>query len=205
MKSSYLRAGIALACALGLSACGGSSGQLVLAGSAFGVTKTGLILQNNGGSDYAVVPTGANPLPIQFPTLVDVDSSYNVTVKTVNGVPAIPSNAKECTVSNGTGRSAFNITNIGVTCSLKTHKLTGTINGLGNATGLVIVNGADRKPIAAGATTFAMEEVGEDQPYGITVLPPQPAGLNCKVSPNGVGTMLTTDIVNVVIDCGPAA
>jgi hypothetical protein len=209
MKSSYLRAGIALACALGLSACGGSSGQLVLAGSAFGVTKTGLILQNNGGSDYAVVPTGANPLQIQFPTLVDVDSSYNVTVKTVNGVPAIPTNAEACTVSNGTGRSAFNITNIVVSCSLKTHALRGVINGLGNATGLVIVNGSDRKPITPGATPgpvdFVMTPVGEDQPYGITVLPPQPAGLNCTVSPNGVGTMGTTDITDVVINCVPAA
>jgi hypothetical protein len=198
MKSSYLRAGIALACALGLSACGGSSGQLVLAGTAFGVTKPGLVLQNNGGSDYTVAPTGANPMPIRFPTLVDVDAAYNVTVKTM------PSNAETCTVTNGTGRSAFNITNIIVNCTLKKHKLTGTIKNLGNATGLVIVNGADRKAIAPGATTFEMDPVGEDQPYGVTVLPPPPAGLACSVT-NGVGTMLTSDVTNVVVECGPAA
>jgi hypothetical protein len=192
MKSSYLRAGIALACALGLSACGGSSGQLVLAGLATGVSKAGLVLQNNGGSDYAVVPTGADPLAIQFPTLVDVDSSYNVTIKTVNGVPQIPPNAATCTVLNGTGRSAFNITNIGVRCTLKTHALSG------------IVNGADRKPVTPGATPgpvkFDMATVGEDQPYGITVLS-QPDHLKCTVSPNGVGTMGTSDKTDIVIDC----
>jgi hypothetical protein len=198
MKSSFLRAGVALACALGLSACGGGGGQLVLAGNAYGVTKAGLVLQNNGGSDLAVAPTGANPVPFSFANLVEVDATYNVTVK------AIPPNAQSCDVSNATGRSAFNITNVIVSCTLKTHKLTGTINGLGNVSGLVIVNGSDRKPIAAGATTFEMDPVGEDQPYGITVLPPQPSGLVCTVT-NGVGTMLTTDIANVVVNCVPGA
>jgi hypothetical protein len=171
---------------------------------ATGVSKAGLVLQNNGGSDYAVVPTGADPLAIQFPTLVDVDSSYNVTIKTVNGVPQIPPNAEKCTVLNGTGRSAFNITNIGVRCTLKTHALSGIVNGLGNATGLVLVNGADRKPVTPGATPgpvkFDMATVGEDQPYGITVLS-QPDHLKCTVSPNGVGTMGTSDKTDIVIDC----
>jgi hypothetical protein len=198
MKSSYLRAATALACALGLSACGGSSGNLQLGGYASGVTKPGLVLQNNGGSDLAVNPTGVTPLPFVFGNLVDVDASYNVTVKSV------PPNAEKCAVTNGTGRAAFNVSNIAVNCTLKSHLLTGAVNGLGNAGGLVVVNGQDRVTIAPGATTFAMTPVGEDQPYGIAILT-QPAGLTCTVAQNGVGTMSTADITNVVINCIPAA
>jgi hypothetical protein len=198
MKSSYLRAATALACALGLSACGGSSGNLQLGGYAYGVTKTGLVLQNNNGSDLAVNPTGVTPLPFVFGNLVDVDAGYNVTVK------SMPSNVEKCAVTNGTGHASFNVSNIVVTCTLKSHKLTGAVNGLGSASGLVVVNGQDRVTILPGATTFAMTPVGEDQPYGITVLA-QPAGLTCTVTQNGVGTMGTADITNVVIDCAPAA
>lgn len=46
MKNSYLGAAM-LACALGLAACGGgSSGELLLGGQVFGVTKDGLVLQD---------------------------------------------------------------------------------------------------------------------------------------------------------------
>jgi hypothetical protein len=200
MKSSYLRAATALACALGLSACGGSSGNFQLGGYAYGVTKTGLVLQNNNGSDLKVdpSPTGVNPVPFVFGNLIDVDASYNVAVKDK------PSNAETCVVTNATGHASFNVTNIVVTCTLKMHKLTGAVNGLGSASGLVVVNGQDRVTILPGATTFAMTPVGEDQPYGITVLA-QPAGLTCTVAQNGVGTMGTADIANVVINCVPAA
>ncbi|TFW32157.1 hypothetical protein [Massilia horti] len=190
MKISNLRAGVALACALGLSACGGSgSGQLVLGGSLYGVTKDGLKLQNNGGSDLDV-PAGTY---FQFPDLIPIDASYNVTVK------AIPSNAEKCEVSNGIGRAVYDVMTIGITCTLKKHTVSGTVAGLGNASGLVLVNGSVRLPIDPGKTTFAMTDVGEDTPYGITVLT-SPAGLVCTVT-NGVGTMLTADINNVAINC----
>jgi hypothetical protein len=189
MKNSYLGAAM-LACALGLSACGGSSGELLLGGQLFGVTKEGLVLQNNGGSDLAI-PAGAGSF--HFKDLIGVDSAYNVTVK------SIPDNATKCEVTNASGRSAFNVSNVYVTCTLKTHALGGSIAGLGNASGLVLVNGSNRVDVPAGATSFSMAPVGEDSPYGITILT-SPAGKSCTIS-NNVGTMLKADITNVVVNC----
>jgi hypothetical protein len=196
MKSSYLRASIALACALGLSACGGSSGDLLLSGTAVGVTKDTLVLQNNGGHDLVISPDGSQQISFYFRDLIGVDTDYDVTVK------SMPSNAEKCEVTNGKGRSAFNVGNVFVVCTLKKHRLAGTITGL--AGDLVIVNGSDRKPVTAGATTFAMEQVGEDEAYGITILQ-KPENQTCTVSPNGTGRMQTSDITNIVISCGPAA
>ena len=71
----------ALACALGLSACGGGSGDLPLAGTITGgVTKDGLVLQNNGGDDLAV-PAGATSF--QFAEPLSTDDEFNITVKSM--------------------------------------------------------------------------------------------------------------------------
>jgi hypothetical protein len=195
MKSSYLRAGVALACALGLSACGGGGGgQFTLSGTAFGVTKDGLVLQNNGGSDLTI-PGSTAPYPFVFTDLLRVDAEYNVTVK------SIPPNAEGCNVVNGRGRATFSVGNVQVICTLKTHALKGKIFGLGNATGLSLVNGPDRVDIDPGATEFSMAKVGEDSPYGVTVLT-NPAGLACSVI-NGTGKMGTDDITNLAVNCAP--
>jgi len=201
MKSSTLRAvAAALACAMGLSACGGggSSGQLLLGGLIGGVSKDGLVLQNNGGHDYAptAAALAASGGQFAFPDLLKIDESYDVTVK------QMPPNVTKCDVFNGKGRSAFNVTSVRVICELKTHRLIGTVTGLGNASGLELVNGSDRKKIQPGDTSFEMAQVGEDVPYGITVLT-QPTGLTCTVV-NGSKTMGTADVSDVVVRCNPA-
>jgi hypothetical protein len=196
MKSSILGAG-ALACALALSGCGGGGEDLYLAGSVSGVTRPGLVLQNNGGND---LPIEANATSFRFTNLVASDSAYEIKAT------SIPSNAEECTITNGTGNSLpFNIV-ISVNCKLKTHALGGTVTGLGDAKGLVLVNGSDRILVeAAPGTTegtsksFTMAKVAEDAPYGVTVLT-QPANRSCSVT-NGGGTMGTTDIANVQVTC----
>lgn len=195
MKSSYLRAGAALACTLALSACGGGDGELVLGGSVFGVTKTGLVLTNNGGSDYAVpVPAnGTGQSTFAFPNLVSTDDQYNVEVK------ARPDNTESCEVRQGRGRAAFHINTVQVVCTIKTHELKGTITGLKGE--LILVNGADRQTLGAGATSFTMAKVSEDAAYGVAVLQ-QPANQTCTVA-NGSGTMGANDVTNVVVTCAP--
>lgn len=195
MKNSYLRAGAALACAVALSACGGSDGQLLLGGTVYGVTKTGLVLTNNGGSDYAVPPPAGGTGQFSFPNLISTDDRYNVEVK------ASPSNVKApgCKVEYGSGRAGYHVTSIVVVCELQTHPLGGTISNL--RAPLVIVNGSDRKEIAAGATTFAMNEVGEDLPYGVSILT-QPTGQTCTIN-NGTGLMGAGPVSNVAITCTP--
>ena len=196
MKSSYLRAGAALACALMLSACGGSDGNMLLGGQFRGVTKTGLVLQNNGGSDLVINPTNTGSGDFAFSSLVETDDRYNVTVKP----GSIPSNASECTVTNGAGRVVYDVVNILVVCTLKQHELKGTVTGLTGAN-LVLLNGSDKVAVPAGATSFAMTKINEDAPYGITVLT-QPDNQTCTVA-NGSGTMGANDVTNVAVTCGP--
>jgi hypothetical protein len=195
MKSSILRAGVALACALGLAACGGGDGDQYLAGSiTSGVTKDGLVLTNNGGDDLAV-PAGATRF--QFSQRISTDDQFKIEVK------SYPSNVKPngCHIFNGSARANYyTIAQITMYCEIKTHPLVIKINGL-STSGLVVINGTDRQPVAAGATTQTMNPVFEDGPYGITILQ-QPTGQTCSVS-NGTGTMGSTDENNnnVVVNC----
>jgi hypothetical protein len=202
MKSSYLRSGAtALACALALSACGGSSGQLLLGGQVYGLTKETLVLQNNNAHDYSLTPGALGPSgEFYFPDLVGVDEQYNVTVK------SFPSNVEKCTVTNGSGRSAFNVTTVRVVCELKTHALGGSVTGMSMSSPLVLVNGTDKVTVNPTSTPtvpvpFSMTKVGEDQNYGITVLT-QPADRVCSVA-NASGTMGTGDVANVTVTCAP--
>lgn len=197
MKSSILRAGVvALACALGLSACGGGDGDLYLTGTISGVTKDGLVLQNNKGDDLAV-PTPYTSF--QFGTRVSTDDQFNITVK------SLPSNNEACTVNNGSARANYyTIAQITITCTIKQHNLSVAVANL-KTDGLVIVNGTDRQTVSAGATLVPMAKVYEDGAYGITILQ-QPTGQTCAVSGGdngkGSGTVGATDLVgNVVVTC----
>jgi hypothetical protein len=200
MNSLYLRSCVALACALGLAACGGSGGSLVLTGTVVGLTKDGMTLQNNGGTPLAVT---AGSGTFVFPDLIGVDTAFNITVNNPPGAV--------CQVINGTGKSgAFNPQGILVSCVTNTYDLGGTVSGL-DVNGLTIVNGANRQDIPAGATSFTLTKfdpltgtyasgrVPDGSPYGITVLT-QPAGRTCSVA-NGVGTMGSAPINTVKITC----
>ena len=195
MIRSPLRAGIALACALSLSACGGGSGNLYIGGTAVGVTKPGLVLTNNGGDDLAVNASGA----FVFSKLVDTDAGYNVEVKSV---PSNVEKKEDCVVSRGSGKAVFSVSDISVICKIRSHALGGTIIGLAGAPNLVLVNGSDRKEITPAATatqTFAMTPVSEDTPYGISILR-QPDGRTCTVE-KASGTVLAADISDIVVRC----
>jgi len=198
MKSSILRASaVSLACALVLSACGGGSGDLTLGGAVQNVTKDGLVLQNNGGNDTAVV---APYTSFQFTNRVSTDDQFNITVK------SIPSNASECHVNNGKARANYySIYQVSVACTIKQHALTVTVNNP-TGVGITIVNGSDKKDVAADTkpVSVSMSPVPEDGPYGITVLNP-PAGHTCTVtggsSGNGSGTMGSDENTTVTVTC----
>jgi len=194
MKSSYLRASAALACTLALSACGGSDGELLLGGAFTGVTKTGLVLTNGDQRFEVPASTAGNGTgTFYFNDLVGTDDDYEVKVA------GIPDNVSGCEVVNGKGRAAFNITNVVVNCTFKTHALGGSVANLKGE--LVLVNGADRVAVAAGATSFAMAPVAEDAVYGIAILQ-QPANQTCTIASAG-GTMGKNDIANVSVSCAP--
>ena len=196
MKSSILRASaVSLACALVLSACGGGHGDLTLGGAVQNVTQDGLVLQNNGGDDTKVV---APYTSFQFANRVSTDDQFNITVA------AIPKNASECHVNNGKARANYySIYQISVACTMKQHALTVSIDNP-SGVGITIVNGTDKKDVAADAASVSMSLVNEGAPYGITVLNPPP-GYTCTVaggsSGNGSGIMGENDEKSVTVKC----
>jgi hypothetical protein len=188
MKSSTLYAGAVLACALGLSACGGGSGDLPLTVTiASGVTKDGLTLRNEGNGEEIAVPAGVGS--VVFKKYLSTDDEFNIVTKTV------PSNVESCTVTNGKARANYYTvytTVPSVSCKIKTHDLGVQVNGL-TGTGLVLVNGSDRQtatPNNGAQITVAMAKVPEDGPYGVTILT-QPANQTCAIN-GGSGTMTAT-------------
>jgi len=193
MKSSYLRAGAALACAVALTACGGSDGQLVLGGDFVGVTKTGLVLTNNGGSDKAITPTSNGQGNWAFDNLISSDDRYNVEIK------SRPSNVKDCVIQNPSGRAGYHVYSVFVVCELNRHALSGSVSNLKGE--LVLANGSDNVTLQPGATSFTLAEIPEDSPYGVSILR-QPADQTCTVS-NGSGTVGPAAVTNVAITCTP--
>jgi len=191
MKSLYLRIMLVLACAVGLAACGGSHGTLVLGGTITGLTKDGLVLQNNGGSNLTIASGTSS---FAFADLVSTDDSFNVTVLTQ------PTQAT-CTPSANSGTANYyNTDYIVITCVNTPYTLGGTITGL-TSTGLVLANGSATVSPASGSTTFTFATtVGNSLPYGVTVLS-QPTGQTCTVTANGTGYMGTANITNVAVTC----
>ena len=207
MIRSPLRAGLALACALSLSACGGGDGEFYLGGYVYGINKGNLVLSNNG-KDVTITNAGE----FYFPDLVDADSNYDITVKSVPDNIASPA---ECKITGGKGKATFNISTIIVNCTINTHELGGTVTGLAGANApLVLVNGSDRVEIAPAALpagtapasvpqTFAFAKVAEDAKYGVVILS-QPTDRRCEIT-NGNGTMAKANITNVQVTCTPSA
>lgn len=201
MKSTILRSGVALACAMSLAACGGG-GDLYLQGAVSGVTEDGLVLQNNGGNDTAVTVDSATGYydMFQFSNRVTTDDTYNITVKSK------PSNVEDCTVNNASGHANYyTIQQISVVCTAKQHHLFVNVAGL-TTDGLELVNGNDSLPVPAGSTKVQMKDVSQDSPYGVKVLK-QPNGQTCTVTGgngtanNGSGKVGADDITNVTVTC----
>jgi hypothetical protein len=221
MKSLYSRSGlsslVALACALGLSGCGGSTPNLAVGGSITGLTKPGLVLKNGDGPD---LPVPAYSASFVFNEYIRADDEFNVTVKT-------DPTAAHCTVVNGKGRSAFNVNTIIINCITESHELSGTIVWPDKAkqttdpVGLILNNGNNAVTIAANSPAFTFNkpitdstgkpvtdstgkatysgQVDDGSAYGVTVAQ-QPAGATCSVT-NGVGTMGTVPVTNVLVTC----
>jgi len=203
MKSKYLNAAAALLCAAGLAACGGGgNGSISLGVQVFGLDRSGLVLQNNGGDDLTINSTGN----FYFATLMAPDANFNVSIKTLpDGVT--------CTLANNSSRiNYYTYLQTTVVCSAVPYVLGGKVNGL-NGSGLVLTNGSVTLGVPAGATTWEFaNKVGNGSIYGVTVLA-QPTRVengvtitqNCTVT-NGTGKMPQFNLPDprypdVVVNC----
>jgi subtilisin-like proprotein convertase family protein len=166
---------------------------VTLGGTVAGLAGSGLVLQNNGGSNLAIAGNGA----FTFTAPIAVGSTYNVTVLTQPGTPA-----QTCVVANGSGTAGgTNITNVAITCTTNTYTIGGTVTGLAG-TGLVLQNnGGNNLTVAAnGAFTFTTQ-IASGAAYAVTVLtqPGTPAQ-TCVVT-NGTGTVGAANVTNVAVNC----
>ena len=198
MKSKYLSAAAALLCAAGLAACGGKgNGSMSLGVQVFGLDRSGLVLQNNGGDDLTVNGTGN----YYFATLMAPDSTFKVTIKTQpDGVT--------CTLANNTSKiNYYTYLQTTVSCAAVPYILGGKVNGL-NGSGLVLTNGAQTLAVPAGATTWEFAaKIGNGSIYGVTVRanPTRTENgatitQNCTVT-NGTGKMPQATVSDVVVNC----
>ena len=82
--------------------------QFTVGGTVTGLNGSGLVLQNNGGDDLAIMADGA----FTFATALGDGSAYNATVATQPTGPI-----QTCTVSNGSGTLAgATVTNVAIEC-----------------------------------------------------------------------------------------
>lgn len=200
MKSSYLRAGLALLCGVILSACGGNDGNLSLSGSILydGPAKAGLVLINKGNGEKLSIETGASSFI--FTKLLASDESFDVEVDT-NPTGAI------CKVANNTGTAnVYTVYRVAVTCTANPFVLGGTVKGLTGA-GLVLANGSDTVGVLPAATAGAdvsfkfPTQVANGAQYGGTVLV-QPSGQTCKFDGAlNPGTMPNSNQLGLIVNC----
>lgn len=204
MKIKYLTGGIALACALALSACGGGDDEfpdVPIGVTLINVTEPGLKLKLNGGAPADV----KEDLPgFYFTERVKPNSTYKVELASATSIPA---NATKCEVLAGEGTVGILEPNgITVSCTLITYKLGGTISGP-RAGNIVVNNGSAQVSIPKEATTFELPGVAADVPYSVTIL--AQSGSKCSVSPAQAtppiaapaAIMPKADVVNLNITC----
>ena len=200
MKSSYLRAGLALLCGVILSACGGNNGSLSLSGTIInkGVPKAGLVLVNNGNGEKLTIETGATSF--LFTKLLSTDEQFDVEIAT-------PPTGATCVLANNKAKaSVYTVYTVTVTCTANPYILGGTVKGL-TGKGLVLANGPDLVPVEPSATagadvTFKFPvQVSDGSPYGGTMLT-QPAGQKCTFDPAlNPGTMPSGDQLGLIVNC----
>lgn len=167
-----------------------AGGTVTIGGTVVALSGTGLVLQDNGGSNLTINQLGQ----FTFGPSLAAGSTYNVTILTQ------PSNPTQiCTVANGSGTANANVGNIVVTCAAPVS-VGGTVSGL-VGTGLVLQdNGSSNLNVSAvGAFTFATP-IPTGSTYAVTVLtqPSNPVQA-CTVT-NGTGTA-TGAVTSVQVIC----
>lgn len=191
MKTIHLcsRLFAALACTIGLAACGGGNTTITVGGAISGLTVSGLTLSNGVGT----VSPAVNAVSYILPGSINEGSAYAIVVV------AQPVGLA-CTVANNAGvAGSTNITNADVTCEPNIYKLGGTVTGL-TADGLVLANGSATATLAKNTTSFTFPTtVISSTSYGVTVLT-QPPGLTCTVT-NGTGIVAKIDVTTVTVNC----
>ena len=148
------------------------------------------MLENKGNGDTLAVPAGT--IRFEFPKRLSNDESFDVQVKTQ------PTGAV-CTPRFNSGRTgSFSIESIQINCITNSYQLGGKITGL-TGSGLVIINGADKITVPAGAESFVMpEKVPDGASYGLIIFN-QPSGQQCTMTGTTTARMGGGDALDAVL------
>ncbi len=177
---------------------GGGGATYTVGGTVTGLTGSGLILRNNGGGDLAVPVSGT----FMFATKVANGAAYDVTVYTQ---PASP--AQTCVITNGSGTmGSSNVTNVAVACTNTAYSVSGSVTGFSGPqlalSDLTLQsNLGGIHAFIDGRPSFAFGGFASGAAYAVTVgTQPSIAGWTCVVA-NGSGTMGSSNVTNVEVNC----
>lgn len=157
-----------------------------------GLVGTGLVLQNAGADDLAIVANGE----FSFPTPIASGAAYSVTVRTQ---PSGPS--QSCSATNGSGTMGSADVNVAVNCATGTFAIGGTVSGLAGS-GLVLQNnnGDDLRIAGNGPFQFAgLLASGAGYNVRVKIQPANPAQA-CAVT-NNSGTVGNSSVTNIAVSC----
>ncbi len=171
-----------------------TNNTFTIGGSVSGLSGTGLVLQDNGGSNLTISANGS----FTFPGTINRGSSYNVTVLTQPSNPG-----QTCDVANGYGAGIFgNVTAIQVTCftTTVTDTIGGTVTGL-SGSGLILQNNSGNNlPVSASGSFTFSTPVANGSNYSVTVFAqPSNPTQNCVVT--GGGGTATGNITGIQVNC----
>jgi hypothetical protein len=169
-----------------------SANGFTIGGAVTGLAGSGLVLRLNSGNDLSIVGNG----PFAFGTALQSGAPYAVSVRSP---PTNPS--QQCTVNNGSGTVAGNVTNIAINCVSNSFTVGGTVSGLAGSGLVLTLNGANDLPIGSdGSFTFATSVLsGAQYRVRVATQPANPAQV-CTVA-SGDGTIGNTNVNNVRVSC----
>jgi hypothetical protein len=167
------------------------------ANATIGVTVTGLpstpgstplVLQNNGSDSLTISANGS------YTFKNTVTGAYAVTVETQ---PTGPNEL--CTVAKGSGVATANVTGIAVSCA-DSFTVGGSVTGL-IGTGLVLQdNSGDNLGITANGNFTFKTPLLTAAAYSVSILTQPTGAQQCTASQN-TGTIGTSNVINVAVDC----
>ncbi len=170
-----------------------------IGGQVFGLSASGLVLQDNSGNNLTV-SSGATSYAFVFAGAIPSGgAAYRITVMT-------NPTGEACTVANPIGTATANVTNANVTCTAVTgtaYTIGGTATGL-TGSGLILqnnlgVNDTDLLPVDGNGSFTFVDPVTSGSAYMVSVFA-QPATRNCVLSnDSGIATANVTDVSVVCV------
>ena len=162
-------------------------------GTISGLTVSGLILKLNGGANK-IVSSGSTSFT--FSTALISGTSYAVTIQQQpTGWTCLLFNASGTIVSS-------NVTAVSLSCSPNTYTIGGGVVGLGAGNTLILKNNGGNSLLVSTNGIFSFTNPMTSGSSYLVSIAFQPTGQTCVLQ-NASGTVISTNVSNVSVACGP--